>query len=64
MWVVLEPLTHLSSPVEAHIVPDDDVINPLWVICLPGGTSRSSRTSRKTGRVIGPEVDMTVLRFG
>ena len=34
MWVVLEPLTHLSSPLEAHIVPDDDVIDPLWVIYL------------------------------
>ena len=32
MWVVLEPLSHSNSPVEAHIVPDDNVIDPLWVI--------------------------------
>ena len=57
MWVVLEPLTHLSSPLEAHIVPDDDVIDPLWVIYLARWyqqVTQAIQEGEETGRVIGP----------
>lgn len=57
MWVVLEPLTHLSSPVEAHIVPDDDVIDPLWAIYLARWyqqVMQAIQEGEETGSVIGP----------
>lgn len=34
MWVGLEPLTYKQSPVETHIVPDDNIINSLWIISV------------------------------
>ncbi|CAB1438875.1 unnamed protein product [Pleuronectes platessa] len=59
MWVVLEPLTHLK----AHIVPDDNVIDPLWVICLVRWyqqVMQAIQEDEETGSVIGPWVGMTV----
>ncbi|CAB1420710.1 unnamed protein product [Pleuronectes platessa] len=59
MWVVLEPLPHLK----AHIVPDDNVIDPLWVICLVRWyqqVMQAIQEDEETGSVIGPEVSMTV----
>ena len=57
MGVVLEPLTHLSSPVEAHIVPDNNVINPLWVIYLARWyqpVMQAIQEEEEMGSVIGP----------
>ena len=57
MWVVLGPLRHLSSPLEAHIVPDDDVIDPLWVIYLARWyqqVMQAIQEVEETSSVIGP----------
>ena len=57
MWVVLEPLTHLSSPVKMDIVPDDNVLDPLLVIYLARWyqqVTQAIQEGEETGRVIGP----------
>ncbi|CAB1430989.1 unnamed protein product [Pleuronectes platessa] len=48
MWVVLEPLTHLSSPVEAHVT------DQLWVIYLARCTQCDVPTTLAGGLNNGP----------
>ena len=57
MWMVLEPVTHLSSPVEAHIVLDHNVICQLWVMYLARWyqqVMQAIQEADETGSVIGP----------
>ncbi|CAB1438563.1 unnamed protein product [Pleuronectes platessa] len=59
MWVVLEPLPHLK----AHIVPDDNVIDPLWVICLVRWyqqVMQAIQEDEETGSVIAPSTHYDV----